>query len=98
MVMATFHSLERHTTDASRSRTRDVDEATHDILIALAYEGEVAIDALIARTGIPRDVIESLLTSSDVFEVFALGDEPVSARLTDHGYQLARSEVTEWAA
>jgi hypothetical protein len=75
-----------------------MDETTFDLMLALAYEGEVAITALVTRTGIPLDTIESVLASDDIFDVGTLGDEQVSVKLTDRGYQLARGVMVEWAA
>jgi hypothetical protein len=75
-----------------------MDDATHDILVALAYESELAVATLAARTGIPHDVIALALASDDIFDVCTVGDEPVSVKLTDRGYRLARNACAEWAA
>jgi len=54
--------------------------------------------ALAARTGMPQDMVALAIASDDIFDVCTLGDEPVSVKLTDRGYRLARNTLVDWAA
>lgn len=62
------------------------------LLRLLAYQGEVHVDAIAARTGLSIDEIRAA-TMEGLFEVWALEGgkgEPVTVKLTADGYYTAR--------
>jgi hypothetical protein len=74
-------------------------EHTKTLLRFLAYQGEVEVDAIAERTGLPLDEIRGAAIEG-LFEVWALEGgkgEPVTVKLTTEGYytarQLLRSEA-----
>lgn len=67
-------------------------DSTKALLRLLAYEGEVEVESIADRTGMPLDEIRAAAIEG-LFEVWALESgkgEPVTLKLTNDGYYTAR--------